>query len=44
MEEKKKEQGEKFVYRTNTPLASAAWKEKEPKWKWQNFGQIPAKP
>ena len=44
LEEKKKDLGEKFVRKDEMTNCSAAWKTKDPKWKWTEYGVTPAPP
>ena len=42
--QKKKELGEEFVFKVQVENSSKAWKEKDSKFKWQKYGQIPVIP
>ena len=42
--QKKKDLGDKFIFKVQIENASKVWKEKDPKLKWQKYGQIPVVP
>ena len=44
MKERKAELADAFKYKEQVSQASAAWKIKDNRWKWANYGVAPPKP
>ena len=42
--QKKKDLGDKFIFKVQIENASKVWEEKDPKLKWQKYGHIPDVP